>query len=74
MKCGRCLIVLEALDDGTIDDHLVVLQFAPDDAKCVVLLVMVDLHLAETRRAARRHPFLLVVVVHHDGSASADYA
>lgn len=72
MERRRRLIVLETLDDRAVDDHLVVLQLAADDAKCVVLLMMVDLDFAEARGAARRHPFLLVVIVDHDGSAGAD--
>lgn len=71
MKRGCGLIVLEALQNGTVDDHLVILQLAPDDAEGVVLLVMVDLHLAQARGRARGDPFLLHVIVdHHRGTGS----
>lgn len=72
-RCRR-LVVLEALDDGTVDDNLVVLQLAAHDPECVVLLVVEDLHLAQAGRAARWNPLLLTIVVHHHRGACTDYA
>lgn len=72
-RCRR-LVVLEALDDGTVDDDFVVLQFAAHDPECVVLLVVEDLHLAQAGRAARWNPLLLAIVVHHHRGACTDYA
>lgn len=71
---GGRLIVLQPLQDGAVDDDFVVLQLPSDDAECVVLLVVVDLHLAEARRVARWDPLLEVLVVHHHRGASSDYA
>lgn len=65
MKCCRGLIVLQSLQNGAVDDHLVILQLSSHHTERVVLLVVVDLHLAQSRRAARWHPLLLVVIVHH---------
>lgn len=71
---GGGLVVLEALQDGAVDDHLVVLQLAAHHPEGVVLLVVVDLHLAQARGAARGHPLLLVVVINHHGGPRPDYA
>lgn len=71
---GRRLVVLEALDDGTVDDDFVVLQLAAHYPECVVLLVVEDLHLAEAGRAARWDPLFLAIVVHHHRGACTDYA
>lgn len=71
---GRRLVVLEALQNGAVDDHLVVLQLAADHTERVVLLVVVDLHLAQAGRAARRNPLLLHVIVDHHRGTGADYA
>lgn len=74
MERCRGLIVFESLQYRTIDDHLVILQLAAHDTECVVLLMMIDLHFAETRRTARWHPFLLVVIIHHHRSAGSNNA
>lgn len=71
---GRCLVVLEAFDDGTVYDDFVVLQLATHYPECVVLLVVKDLHLAQPGRTARWNPLLLAIVVHHHRSAGSDYA
>lgn len=52
MECGRGLIIFETLQYGTVDDDLVILQLTANNAKCVVLLMMIDLHLAEACRRA----------------------
>lgn len=74
MERSRSLIVFETLQNGTVDDHLMILQLASHHTECVVLLMMVDLHLAQSRRAARWHPLLLVVIVHHHRGACANNA
>lgn len=66
---GGRLVVLEALQDGAVDDDLVVLQLPADDPKRLLDRVLVDVDLGEARRRARRHPLLVDVVVHHDTSA-----
>lgn len=73
VKSGGRLVVFEALEDRAVDDDLMVLQLPPDDSECVVLLVVVDLHLAEPGRVARRYPLLQVLVVHHHRGPRADY-
>lgn len=60
------LIILQPLDDRTVDDDLMVLQLPTDDAERVVLLMVEDLHLAQTGRAPGRYPLPLHIVVHHD--------
>jgi len=42
-----CLVILQTLEYGTVDHHLVVLQFPSDDSECVVDEVVVDVHLGE---------------------------
>lgn len=74
MERCRGLIVLEALQDRTVDYNLVVLQLPADHSKRVVLLVVIDLHLAQAGRGARRYPLLLHVVVDHHRGTGADYA
>lgn len=69
-RCG--LIIFETFQYRAIDDDLVILQLAAHHSECVVLLVMIDLDLAEAGRRARRNPLFLVVVVHHHGRPSAD--
>lgn len=49
MKCGCGLIIFESLQYGAIDNDLMVLQLTSNDTECVVLLMMIDLHLAEAR-------------------------
>lgn len=71
---GSGLVVLQALEDGTVDDHLVVLELPADHAECIVLLVVVDLHLAEAGGAARGYPLLLHVIVDHHRGTGAYYA
>lgn len=61
----RSLIILEPLQDRAVDDDLVVLQFPADHAERVVHLMMVELNLRQSGRAATRDPFLVHVVVHH---------
>lgn len=73
VESGRRLIVLQALHDRAVDDDLVVLQFPADDPERVVLLVVVDLHLAEAGRRARWNPLLLHVIVHHHRGPGPDY-
>lgn len=51
-----------------------VLELPADHAECIVLLVVVDLHLAEARGAARGYPLLLHVVVDHHRGPGAYYA
>lgn len=63
---GGGLIILEALDDRAVNDDLMILQFPANDAERVVLLMVEDLHLAQTGRAAGRNPLPLHIVVHHD--------
>jgi len=65
MKRDRGLVILETLEDRAIDDNLVILQLPADHAKCVVHLVMVQLHFGEAGRTAARYPFLVHVVVYH---------
>lgn len=71
---GRRLVVLETLQNRTVDDDLVILQLAADDAERVVLLVVIDLHLAQSGRRARGNPFFLHVIVDHHRGPGADYA
>lgn len=49
MKCGCGLIIFESLQYGAIDNDLMILQLTSNDTECVVLLMMIDLHLAEAR-------------------------
>lgn len=72
MKCGGGLIVLQSLENRAVDDDFVVLKLSSDDAECVVLLMMVDLHLAEAGRVARWNPLLEILIVHHHRSSRSD--
>lgn len=74
MKGGSRLIVFESFHDRTIDDHLMILQLSAHHPERVVLLMVVDLHLAQSRRTARRHPFLGHIIVHHYRCPSTNYA
>lgn len=74
VKRCRGLVVLETLDDRAVDDDLVVLQLTADHSECVVLLVVEDLHLAQSGRTARGNPLLLAIVVHHHRCPGTDYA
>lgn len=65
MECGGGLIVLEALENRAIYDHFMVLQLSSDDPECIVLLVVINLHLAQARRVPRWDPLLEVLIVHH---------
>lgn len=49
MECGGGLIVLQALENRAIYDHFMVLQLPSDDPECIVLLVVINLHLAQPR-------------------------
>lgn len=73
MKCGRGLVILQSLEYGAIDHHLVILELSPHHTERVVLLMVIDLHLAQSRRSARGYPLLLVVIVHHHGGPGPDY-
>lgn len=70
MKRDRGLIVLESLEDRTVDDDLMVLQLPADYAERVVHLMVVELDLRQAGRAATRYPLLVHVVVHHHRRAS----
>lgn len=48
--------------------YLVILNFAAHDPEGVVPRVVIDVDSAETRGTSSRNPFLVGVVVHHDGS------
>lgn len=61
---ARCLAVLEALEDGTVYHHLMVVQLPAHDAEGAVDRVLVDVHLGEAARRATGHPLLVVVIVH----------
>lgn len=65
VKRDRGLIVLESLEDRAVDDNLVVLQLPANHAKRIVHLMVIELNLGQTGRAATRYPFLVHVVVHH---------
>lgn len=70
MKSGGGLIVLQTLEDGAIDDDFVVLDLSADDAKSVVDRMMIDVDFGESLRRSGGNPFLLLIVIEHDGSAS----
>lgn len=61
----RGLIVLESLEDRAVNDNLVVLQLPANHAKRIVHLMVIELNLGQTGRAATRYPFLVHVIVHH---------
>lgn len=65
MERDRGLIVFESLEDRAVDDNLVILQLPAHHAERVVHLMMIELDLRQTGRAAARYPFLVHVVVHH---------
>lgn len=65
VKCDRCLIVLESLENRAVDDNLVVLQLPADHAKRIVHLMVIELDLGQAGRTATRDPFLVHVIVHH---------
>lgn len=73
MKRRRCLIIFEPLKNCAVDDHFMVLQLATDNAKRLLNSMLVDVHLGQTRGAARRHPFLIDVIVDHHARTSARY-
>lgn len=73
MECGGGLVVLQALENRTVDDDFMVLQLPSDDSECVILLVMINLNLAEARRVARWNPLLEILIVNHHRSPRADY-
>lgn len=65
VECRGRLVVLEPLQDGAVDDHLMVLDLPADHPEGVVDGMLVDLHLGDALRAATRHPLLVAVVVDH---------
>lgn len=65
VKRDRGLIVLESLEDRAVDDNLVVLQLPADHTERIVHLMVIELDLGQTGRAATRYPFLVHIVVHH---------
>lgn len=74
VKRHRGLIVLESLENRTVDDNLVVLQLPADHAERIVHLMMIELDLGQAGRTATRYPFLVHVVVHHHRRAGGWYA
>jgi len=69
-----CLVVLQTLENGTVDHHLVVLEFPSDHSECVVDEVVVDVDLGEAMTRSSRDPFLVEVVVDHHRGTSCSYA
>ena len=45
---GRCsLVVLQTLENGTVDDHFMILNLSSHNAECLIDSVMVNVHLDE---------------------------
>lgn len=75
MEVGGGLIILDAPDDGTVDDHLLVgLHLPAHNAKGIGRGVVVDLDAAEgLGTCASREPSLVAVIIkHHSGPAGTD--
>lgn len=70
MKSACGLVVLEALQNGAVDDNLVVLRLPADHTKRLIRSVVIDVDLCNSRSRPGRNPFLVLVVVNHDGGAS----
>lgn len=69
-RCGG-LIILQTLEDGTIDDDFMVLDFPTHHAKCVIDGMMVNVDFGKPLRGSGWNPFLLLIVIKHDGSTSS---
>lgn len=67
MKRGRGLIVFEPFQNGTVDHNFVVLQLPANHSKRIVQNVLIDVHFGKPTGCATWHPFLIDVIVHHDG-------
>lgn len=48
VECGRRLVILQVLQNGTVYNDLMVLYLAPNHTERVVGCMLVDLHLRQT--------------------------
>lgn len=65
MECGSRLVILKTFDDSTINNHLMILDFSPNNTKRIIDGVMINVYFRQAKRVATGQPLLVSIVVDH---------